>query len=1046
MSEPLLAVYDFLAHYRRGAAADLDQPDALSGPLPARAPLKAQFTLRSTADGDTRDDPGFAPVELYGPGDVLGIDPRHLVRTEPRDGTMNYEPNYFAGIEFDHPEFPWLFTPAAPSGDRLRPWVALLALADGAEWKSAPSSGRLPAIEVLNSASLPNLDESWAWAHVQVSGGIGTATVEQLQIAEPARVLSRLLCPRRLRALTPYTAFLVPAFDLGCAAGLGDPLPPGGQAKPAWTPGAGGSVRLPVYFAFRFHTSEQGDFESLVRALVPRVLPKEVGIRDMDVDEPGWGLPSAGTPLGLSGALRSVQTKDTDWSGPARDAFQAAIAADVNRGAAPVDVSDASPDPVVEPPLYGRWHAAVQSIDPARTGWIDVLGTDPRPRSMAGFGTRVVLAERNQLMHSAWEQVDGILKANQFIRQAQLAKAASQLVFAKHFVPADSGTLLALTQPLHARVLASPRTVAATLAGTALPSGALSPTFRRLSHARSPIAAGVRRGSPTGRVIARLARGELTPEPAYKPPEGMIALGQSASGTPSNSLRALLARLLQWQALLLALAVALVVFLALLFVAGPVIALVLALVAGAAVWLLLLLARRAGPPPDDDGTAPDAVGGGITFSDLAEPGFEGAAIRPGFRVVAEGQPQPPENRSSATLPAGATDSPDGHDFRGAGGRLGSYLHATRPTERPRATVSIAGVGSGLVGSLDPAITVPRRVRSLVTIEAPIATLVWDPDRFDEIMAAPEFPQPMYEPLRDLSQELLLPGLELIPANTLGLLEENHAFIEAYMVGLNHEMSRQLLWNNYPTDQRGSCFRQFWDVRCYVPGPTDPTDPDALRELLEDIPPIHHWPRDRALGSNANRPSSGDDLILLVRGDLLRRYPNTIVYACEAVWNPATRMHDIPDPEVHKNPQFRGTLSPDITFFGFDLTAKEALGDPSDRTKPQGWFFVFQEQPSEPRFGLEAEPTPFSNPEVHEWNDLTWANVVPDGNALEDLQYAPATGPLYGTVVPKLNPDGENPGDTDNHWGVDAAQTAFITMRRPVRVAVHAETMLPKDLA
>ena len=70
---------------------------------------------------------------------------------------------------------------------------------------------------------------------------------------------------------------------------------------------------------------------------------------------------------------------------------------------------------------------------------------------------------------------------------------------------------------------------------------------------------------------------------------------------------------------------------------------------------------------------------------------------------------------------------------------------------------------------------------------------------------------MYIPLRDYSEQYVLPGAELMPPNSLGLLVTNHAFIEAYMVGLNHEMGRQLLWNGYPTDQRGSYFRQFWDV-------------------------------------------------------------------------------------------------------------------------------------------------------------------------------------------------------------------------------------------
>ena len=37
-------------------------------------------------------------------------------------------------------------------------------------------------------------------------------------------------------------------------------------------------LRLPVYFRFAFRTSDAGDFESLVRKLVPTMLPAAVGI------------------------------------------------------------------------------------------------------------------------------------------------------------------------------------------------------------------------------------------------------------------------------------------------------------------------------------------------------------------------------------------------------------------------------------------------------------------------------------------------------------------------------------------------------------------------------------------------------------------------------------------------------------------------------------------------------------------------------------------------------------------------------------------------
>ena len=54
----------------------------------------------------------------------------------------------------------------------------------------------------------------------------------------------------------------------------------------------------------------------------------------------------------------------------------------------------------------------------------------------------------------------------------------------------------------------------------------------------------------------------------------------------------------------------------------------------------------------------------------------------------------------------------------------------------------------------------------------------------------------------------MPGLERVPQNTVGLLQTNRRFIEAFMVGLNHEMAAELRWREFPTDLRGSYFRSF----------------------------------------------------------------------------------------------------------------------------------------------------------------------------------------------------------------------------------------------
>lgn len=1055
MSEPLLARYDFLAHYRRGAVADLDNPDPLSGPLPARGALQAALTVHSTAGSDARDDPTATPISLLGPGDVVGIDPRHVIRTEPRNGTMNFEPNYLAGIDFDHPELPWLFTPAAPTGDRVRPWIALLALADGEFTPSPRAPSPLPAIEISSTALLPDLNDSWAWAHVQVSGGMGTSTVEALQTNEPGRVQSRLLCPRRLTPRTRYTAFLVPAFDLGVKAGLGEDAS-GAQAQPGWSQAAAASIVLPVYYRFEFQTAAAGDFESLVRALVPRVMPGRVGIRPMAVDRPGWGMPSAGAPLGLGGALRSVQTQDSAWADPERSTFQNALASELNRSGYRLD--DPAHDPVVEPPLYGRWHAAKSVLNPAGAGWFEQLNADPRPRATGGMGTRVVVEEHNQLMHAAWEQVDGIRRANQFVRQAQLAQAASHAVLDKHFAGASPGMVLALTQPLHSKLLASPRTVAATIDASRLPPAAVSPAFRRVACDRGAIARRQARGGERrSGLVTRLASGEITPLPPYRGPDGMVVMRQRPADAQGarGPLRPQAAAPSPFAPAWLAVVAVLVVLalIAAILTGGALAWVAFAVVVAAAVALVAARAQRtpAGADHFPDGpAAPAAVAaptheltGGVTEQDLTPEAFLHAPAWPDFHVVES------RNGSGAgsapirgPVSAGAVDSPAGQAFRRAAAAVAQVLRLPPPEIAVRPRLDVASLAETVLGRVNPRVTVPAWAQARIAIEPGVGRTDWDPLRLDEVMAAPDFPQPMYEPLRDLDQELLLPGLELIPRDTVSLLLENRRFIEGYMVGLNHEMARQLLWNSYPTDQRGSPFRQFWDVRGYVPTPADPTDPAALVEQLKDIPPVHRWPLTHALGHNPNRVGANDSLVLLVRGELLRRYPNTVVYACRAVWSKSAQRHDIPDPEVHRHPQFRGTLTPDITFFGFDLTVDEARGNPSDKDNSPGWFFVFQEQPTEPRFGLEPELDPFAQPTVKEWNDLTWGHLATDAGALAQLRYAKASAPLHGTIGLTTNPDGENPGDVDNHWGTDAAQMAFITMRRPVRVAIHAEMMLP----
>src|SRR5678816_1123368 len=112
----------FLPWVRQGAAAAINVADTLNSGMRGAVDLKATLAINSVPG-----DP--ITVRLRGPADVVGIDPNEIVRVDPKPSTTDFEPNYFPGIEFDRPDFPWLFTPAkAGANAKLRPWLCLVVV------------------------------------------------------------------------------------------------------------------------------------------------------------------------------------------------------------------------------------------------------------------------------------------------------------------------------------------------------------------------------------------------------------------------------------------------------------------------------------------------------------------------------------------------------------------------------------------------------------------------------------------------------------------------------------------------------------------------------------------------------------------------------------------------------------------------------------------------------------------------------------------------------------------------------------------------------
>jgi hypothetical protein len=1155
--------YSFLPWMRQGLAGQISTADG-DATVDTRAGVAVNLELAAvTPIGPSIPaEPIDRTVQLYGPGDITGIDARSIVRTDPRDWITDAEPNYLAQIEFYDEDLPWRYTPAAPdaSGLRLRPWISLIVLEeteqDPPEFRDvgrAPDQP-LPAIEV-DAGLLPPAAELWAWAHVHVNASLSASDAELVStdVAAVASRLeaalgvdrdiaySRLVCPRRLRANARYHAFVVPTFETGRLAGLG--LDPAGAPFASASAWGTGIVRLPHYHRWYFRTGEQGDFEYLVRLLQARTLDARVGVRDVDTREPGSnvsGYPDLGGILKLGGALRvpdeALRLPDTpleespayierqrfenwDQSPPAAAPYpqpiQRDLAAFVNLpddyAVRPADEVNADsglgpavegdPDPLITAPLYGRWHALTQRLLVDRAGapfdpddnWVHELNLDPRHRLAAGFGTRVVQDNQERYMDAAWNQIGDVLEANRRIRLAQLAKLVSQEWWSTQFsigAGTTSERVLRLTAPAHRHILVADSAVrapadpdqgalpAGVVAPADHPSGAATLRHRFAGSVAGPtvVSTALRRvtrpggrmtrmlpygGSITpGTLLERMDAGAVAAAPPRVTPPGLVTTDELADAAPVPSLPGWvpkglaewlirLVRRLRWlPTLLLVVAVVLALAAVALFVLGGAaavtIAVVLVVLAAIGVVLGLALGRVSAALERADLLRPDALTAEVV--DALPPA-------PGFVITEPGQTPPP----AGTGP----DSPTAARFKDA---LRDWHNVKQATDvsgvvPPRTRFRRAGLerlAAGATAAIQPAVTVPRRLRAGITLPPRIvADLEED---FGEVMAYPRIDQPMYEPLRDRSSELLLPNLNLIPPNTISLLETNQPFIEAYMVGLNHEMARELLWREYPTDQRGTPFRQFWDVSGARPEPG--LTGEAAAESLRDIPELHRWPRPSRLGQHDNRePSPGveeAELVLVIRGELLKKYPNAIIYAHKAWWDSPDHTTPAPDkerilaeltpaqeadppPELVLTPLYEARVSPDLTFFGFDLTDTVAKGAPDGDA---GWFFCIKQREGEPRFGFDIE----GEAKIETVNDIAWSHL---GTA--------EGGSIAASALSTITLDALEPDDTEKveqraddarvvTAAVSAARWAYLAYQSPVLVAVHAAEMLEQKAA
>ncbi|MEV0034067.1 hypothetical protein [Nocardia sp. NPDC050793] len=313
-------------------------------------------------------------------------------------------------------------------------------------------------------------------------------------------------------------------------------------------------------------------------------------------------------------------------------------------------------------------------------------------------------------------------------------------------------------------------------------------------------------------------------------------------------------------------------------------------------------------------------------------------------------------------------------------------------------------------SLEPVGQLVESMRAAISAPALALRSAAERRPFRPIMEHPRFLFPIGAELLQRWPEWTLPGISGFPENSTTLLETNSAFVEALLVGLNQEFNRELRWREYPTDEAGTPFARFW------PG----------RDLSEpEYGEIARWAADVKLGDH-DANSGKDRLVLLVRGEVLQRYPGTSVLAARA-----TADRRVPDVGGEwKEPNFAMAVDERTSLYCFDLDAQQAID--------QRWLFVLREPMRGTQFGFDLKTA--ESPRFDEWADLTWDDVPKDGRGFVVPEHR-------GGLPPTPSPNPEPPRPLPLHeahfakWGFDAADMARIAFQRPFQLAFSPLRMI-----
>jgi len=1048
MDEPSII---FIPHYKR--EFPFDNIDENNPDFPANLVASINLDIE-TVSSTIADAVSLERIIIRGPGNIISFSNNLISRLEPPINSNDFEPNYFVFIESPEEDFFWRYSlTVSPEEDRIMPWLSLIILK------------KLEIDEMLNeqikvikqvrdgrellsvkAEFLPNLDNAWATAHVQIKG----LNFEELDSQDPINQIntfiannpylacSRLCSFRKLEPETHYTAFIVPTYKVALNAFLGQPTE-GIDKSLAWET-TDDLVKLPIYFKWSFMTSEKGDFEQLAKELKRVAIdPDRIGTRSIDASLEATPVNNEKPYIIREGALAapSYSTKRKDYFETIENmSITDKLMKSLNASLKSEFDATGDEDPLVTYPVYGKYFRKTKKIKSPRKSngkakwnskspWVHELNLDFRNRIASSFGTSVIQKRQDDYSRRCWYQYGDIRAANNILKQTKIGVITSNGLDNRHFKPLSDEHFTLISTPFQSHIITkdvhkNEVSFKKAFKTSGLSKGSISPIFRKIAYKKA--------GVKEMKVLSPIKKAKRNSNIFLKMLKSLwlffiriLTYFYQRSLTIDNSnLHKILA------------------------------------------FLILICSKIS------------------RFFKIDQPRIER------------------EEKKIREL----IDLPEG--FPGVDYKILKPKAEVIPIQK-------INIKKQLRKQIDFPKIMFSHMSNIIELQEK-NTRIAIPENFDPIMVSPKLDESMYKPLAELSHDYILPGIEFLDKNCVTLCEENRRFIEAYLAGLNHEMGRELVWREFPTDQRGTIFCYFWDstnlltkeemfCECYKE-----TNDEFIPQ--PDIQQIHKW--NKNLGQNQGDVKAAN-LVLIIKGDLIRRYPGTIIYAqkitaynnsknrykywsevfprdskvtnldisvedllneenidaIEALLTGKERvlfrpinitktsdtewklidkdfhnvllfkkegskikmfdleenpnLEDDEDVTVMVDPVFRAHIGTDILFVGFPFALKDIQGEEQNGE----YYFILQENQDLPRFGLDVQSvaTRRNNSEIGA-DDLGW-NLVPHQT---------------NGYIEEFSEDNFGLNSQDPN----SASIADITYQKPVRVVIHSSKLLRED--